>query len=1468
VLLVYREPGQSVEKKLPMAGDDKAAFSVTRPGITDGFDYAVEAGPLRSEWFHVIAADPVDLTEGSSVVVTAPEYARAVLPVKTLLGFGEFEGLVRSTVAVDLKFNRKAESASLEWKAASKPVGYIPVPLAVAADGLSASAKLPLREDGSLHLVLTGDHGIRTDFSVAVRATKDAAPAFDNVVGVTDQALEVRPGEKIPIEFALSDDFAVVRAQLEYALGNPQAIPKVEPVPHLLGANSPRASAKTIFNLADKARNGETLYLRIRTFDNRTIPEEKLLPQETVYPPTGWVTLKLNESARPLAEQQIFGQRDRIKAKLQTAADALADGARETARVQEEAAGKATLADDQQARLNNAAEKARDAQQALTEAARQAGLTPGLREVANEARKIADDPVQAAGVATRKANNEPKADARGSQLAAAKDDFERAADQTKKLIERNDSLAKARLAPRPFEELATEEGKLAAEAKDAADRPGQTEPLADQQKKLEADLAAAVANTPALKDAAGDHANATARKLADEAAKLAADYEALKEARAASEKASEEKRNASFAERQKKLAAEAAGLDDKTQTAGRVAGADPLDRKPFEKAAEALEKNSPLVAMTEQEKAARELDKLAAAMEQATIARGDAKDAAKQLAKWQGDLKRRVSEYTKNDSFDKLPPHVQTRIRQEEAALAGSVAGLSMPPNDAATAKAKADAVDKLAKAEKALEGQGQDPKKAMQAASDSLAELSKKLPDRSQRLKSARAELNRILDEQAGLTRQAESAVRTADKSGATPEARDALAKKLATAARNQDELAKRVKSLDVPGLESRKQKAAEAADRAGDDLKAGLPQDIPASQKDLGRQLDRLKQAIDGQTPADELADILARKQRELATEFAKAGGAPLPQDLEKLQRLQREINKELSSLSAPEAPGLANEAKDASLDVEDALRNPNDVDELKKKTKDAADALDRLADRMGGAESEAGRVDRLQKNRQRAADNARQLAGKPLEGGAKSEEAAKAARQDLEELEQTRVGAAQAAKQKAMEELNKVAKSSGPDRQTAQQQAAANALAELVKQMKQNGDRSASKPRPGTDPSSGADSKDAAGLPTAQKAAAARKLAREQRELRNDLSRASEQAGKNRPAGDPSRLDELAKQQEQLAKDAGKLAKESGGTGAGEPAQKAAEAAEKAASQLAAGGPAAAQQSAEQAAKDLNKAASAGAGSESGQKAAALAEKQTALARQIGAEATDANAAGAMQAQQEKELAGRAGKLADGLANAAGKPEAGEKAGTFKAAADAARDAQRQLDRAAGEAAAGRPTSTAEARKAADSAVQKARDLTAKAAGGQPGGQNGKPGSGGEAGDGAKAALDAVAKADQAMKQAREELGKGNAAGAKGQMDKAEKALNDAASKLNPDSGKGGEPVPGGGFGGQNPGGNDGSAQAPVSPADLSPDLQKYAGKPWGDLPGEIQQRIIQDLRAKYGEDYARVIKLYFTEIANRK
>src|SRR5262249_5191050 len=48
----------------------------------------------------------------------------------------------------------------------------------------------------------------------------------------------------------------------------------------------------------------------------------------------------------------------------------------------------------------------------------------------------------------------------------------------------------------------------------------------------------------------------------------------------------------------------------------------------------------------------------------------------------------------------------------------------------------------------------------------------------------------------------------------------------------------------------------------------------------------------------------------------------------------------------------------------------------------------------------------------------------------------------------------------------------------------------------------------------------------------------------------------------------------------------------------------------------------------------------------------------------------------------------------------------------------------------------------------------------------------------------------------------------------------------------------------------------------------DLKKYAGKRWGELPGELRTKIIQGMKSRYGDDYARIIKLYFEQLADRK
>ena len=39
-------------------------------------------------------------------------------------------------------------------------------------------------------------------------------------------------------------------------------------------------------------------------------------------------------------------------------------------------------------------------------------------------------------------------------------------------------------------------------------------------------------------------------------------------------------------------------------------------------------------------------------------------------------------------------------------------------------------------------------------------------------------------------------------------------------------------------------------------------------------------------------------------------------------------------------------------------------------------------------------------------------------------------------------------------------------------------------------------------------------------------------------------------------------------------------------------------------------------------------------------------------------------------------------------------------------------------------------------------------------------------------------------------------------------------------------------------------------------------------WGDLPGELRTKLMQDVRASFGEDYTPTIKLYFQQIADTR
>jgi hypothetical protein len=112
---------------------------------------------------------------------------------------------------------------------------------------------------------------------------------------------------------------------------------------------------------------------------------------------------------------------------------------------------------------------------------------------------------------------------------------------------------------------------------------------------------------------------------------------------------------------------------------------------------------------------------------------------------------------------------------------------------------------------------------------------------------------------------------------------------------------------------------------------------------------------------------------------------------------------------------------------------------------------------------------------------------------------------------------------------------------------------------------------------------------------------------------------------------------------------------------------------------------------------------------------------------------------------------------------------------------------------------------------------------------------------------------------MQQAEKQLGQGQPHGAQQSMQQAAQALAQAAQSLA--QRQRGQPM-------QNTesGVLGASGDGAIDPSLLGPDNQKYAGKRWGELPGELQTKIIQDMKAKYGDDYARVIKLYFEQIAS--
>jgi DNA repair exonuclease SbcCD ATPase subunit len=146
---------------------------------------------------------------------------------------------------------------------------------------------------------------------------------------------------------------------------------------------------------------------------------------------------------------------------------------------------------------------------------------------------------------------------------------------------------------------------------------------------------------------------------------------------------------------------------------------------------------------------------------------------------------------------------------------------------------------------------------------------------------------------------------------------------------------------------------------------------------------------------------------------------------------------------------------------------------------------------------------------------------------------------------------------------------------------------------------------------------------------------------------------------------------------------------------------------------------------------------------------------------------------------------------------------------------------------------------------------------------------------------AAREAIARAVRQVEQARDpsQAGRGAAAAARAAMREAARDLMAAAQEADPGAGTGamadldadgaGDPLePGSQPPASSP--RDGPSRpgqaADTDLAELKDAIRRGTGRTWGELPGHLRTEILQSAHGGYREDYARLIQLYFREIAS--
>jgi hypothetical protein len=732
-LVLTAEDGKPLRLRMPR-GDQSHNFAFRIDELKSNFRYYMQAGPIETANHAIIAVDPVELAGGPTTTLTPPAYA-TTLGVQTVDGLYDLKVLEHGRVVIDCQFDRPAESATLIMvPTAARPVPAdkrandvppVKLPLTLSEDRRSGHVEFPARGGAKLRLELSAGHGIMTNTpEQTLTVTPDRPPEFRRVAGMPDHG-SIRPTDALAFDLALADDLAVATVEIDYRVNG-------GPIQHeavaLPGLGTPIAAGRTEFKIAGKAKDGETLFLRLRATDNRNVPDAGLGPNVVAYPAgEHWIDLRVSADADSVRRQEVTSRRDDIDKRLRDLIARVDRADRRAYALHQEIEQDRTGAEAQTQTLRELTAEQAAMAKALTDLADDAAIA-GLKPLADDIRAVGEREFRQAAEALRDAAaaldkaRVPPLERADAALAEARGKLE-------SLIQTNRDLADARLDQVQLDELAERERELAEQARQAA-TPEELDRLTKEQQEIADELKKLTENDVSLREAMkAAHAD-EARQLAEQARKLAEAERELDAKLAEAERQRNLAKLAELARRQKQLADEADRLASQTRAAAQAAKASPLDAQPAAKAADDLKAGDADAAQTRQNESARELDRLAGTLDRAAEATRDPREAARQLARLQEENRQRLER-----------PAERAFARRQQEAIWNAVQSLDVPEGNAPARLDRQQAAELAAEAVRALmRNDASNAEFRMAQAKDWMDRLANDLPKTPQQRQTQQA--------------------------------------------------------------------------------------------------------------------------------------------------------------------------------------------------------------------------------------------------------------------------------------------------------------------------------------------------------------------------------------------------------------------------------------------------------------------------------------------------------------------------------------------------------------------------------------------------------------------------------------------------------------------------------------------------------------------------------------------------------